>query len=287
MPDTTIHFKMKVGQMYDDVILADNPVGYWAMTGTISENDLTNRGHTGTYKGGQPQQAKLPNGDIAAVFDGIQKYLAIPSSPDFSIPTTHKLTWEAWICPTVLQWTNKSDPYAYGYVDFMGKCQDYGPTCEWEARMYATKNSENRPNRISAYVFNPSAGLGSAADWQPVANLIQQGQWYHVVGEYQTITTPAPCKSAYPGTIDIWVNGVKWNFKSHAPTGCMSQYRIVPRRNSSPLNIGTMAFDTWFPGSIGKVAIYNYLLTQDQITNHFSTMIGYTPIGSCTDTCHF
>ena len=42
----------------------------------------------------------------------------------------------------------------------MGKCQDYSPTCEWESRMYTTTNTENRPNRISAYVFNPTANLG-------------------------------------------------------------------------------------------------------------------------------
>ena len=40
------------------------------------------------------------------------------------------------------------------------------------------------PNRMSAYVFNPSAHLGAGADWQPVAGLIQPGQWYHIVGEY-------------------------------------------------------------------------------------------------------
>ena len=42
----------------------------------------------------------------------------------------------------------------------------------------------------------------------------------------------------------------------HFDTGCMSQYMVVPQANSSPLNIATMATDGWFPGAIGKVAIY-------------------------------
>src|SRR5262249_8697661 len=109
--------------------------------------------------------------------------------------------------------------------------------------------------------------------------------WLHVVGEYQTQTTPSQCSSAYPGTIDIWVNGVKWSFASHAPTGCMSQYHIIPKASTSPLNIGTMALDTWFKGAVGKVAVYNYLLSQSQITAHSTAMTGAQPSGSCGNTC--
>jgi hypothetical protein len=151
--------------------------------------------------------------------------------------------------------------------------------------LYSTLNLQDRPNRFSAYVFNPTAGLGSGADWQPATNVIQPGEWLHVVAEYQTETTPSECSSVYPGTINIWVNGVKQNFGAHAPTGCMSQFKISPKAGDSPLNIGTMALDTWFKGAVGKVAVYNYLLTQTQISDHFKTMTGVNPSGSCGDTC--
>jgi cellulase/cellobiase CelA1 len=147
-------------------------------------------------------------------------------------------------------------------------------------------------------VFNPSAGLGSAADWQPIAlsssqndstctqSILQPGQWLHVVVEYQTLTTPSQCSSTYPGTINIWVNGVQQDFAYHEPTGCMSQHDIIPTANNSPLNIGTMtAYDTWFPGAIGKVAIYNYLLSQTQINSHFTAMTGAGVSGSCGQDC--
>jgi hypothetical protein len=250
-----------------------------------SEPDLAGNNHPGTYHGGATASAALPNGDIAADFNGSNQYLSVGSSPAFSIPTTGDLTWEAWLRPDVLQFPNDSN----GYVDWMGKCQDYAPTCEWEARMYATTNSEDRCNRISAYVFNPSAGLGSAADWQPTCGLVQAGRWLHVVGEYTTRTQPSDCQNAatYPGMIDIWVNGVRWNHASHGQTGCMSQYSVVPAAKDSPLNIGTMAMDAWFPGAIAKVAIYGKLLTAAQVTAHYRAMTGAAPTGSCANTCSF
>jgi hypothetical protein len=275
---------------YDQTVLCDRPFAYLAMNkASGTEPDLTNNGHSGTHQGGSVPLVALPNGDQASDFNGSSQYVSVASSAAFSIPTTGNLTWEAWIRPDVLQFPH--DDGTSGYVDWMGKCEDYSPTCEWEARMYSTNTNEspNRPNRISAYVFNPSAGLGSAADWQPVAGLIQVAQWYHVVGQYTTLSQPSDCSNAatYPGSINIWVNGVMWNHSSHGQTGCMSQYNVVPKANNSPVDIGTMAMDSWFAGAIGKVAFYDYLLTQAQVTNHYQAMTGKLPTGSCGATCTF
>jgi hypothetical protein len=254
-----------------------------------SEPDLTGHGHDGHYVAGPQRPAALPNGDVAADFDGATQYLTVPSSAALSIATTHSLTWEAWIRPDVLQFPHQDE--TSGAVAWMGKCQDYAPTCEWEARMYSLKTAEdpNRPNRFSAYVFNPSANLGSAADWQPDDGLIAAGHWYHVVGEYTTLAQPAICADTahYPGAIDIWVNGVKWDQASHDDTGCMSQYQVVPTAGDSPVNIGSMAFDSWFAGAIGKVAVYDYLLSDAQVAAHYRAMTGSAPTGSCAETCRF
>jgi hypothetical protein len=277
------------GSAYDRVVLCDRPVAYWAVSSAAgSEPDLTGNGHTGTYQGGTPPLVAMPNGDKAADFNGSSEYVTVPSSPSFSIPTTGELTWEGWIRPDVLQFPH--DDGSSGYVDWLGKCDSYSPTCEWEARMYDTTTHEtpNRCNRLSAYVFNPSAGFGSAADWQPQCGLLQAGTWYHVVGEYTTKAQPSDCPSApqYPGSIDIWVDGVPWNQSSHNPTGCMSQYNVAPMANSSTLDFGTMAKDSWFAGAVGKVAIYGYRLSQAQITSHYQAMTGSPPPGgSCADTC--
>jgi hypothetical protein len=269
---------------YDAVVLADQPVAFWAMNHTATEPDLTGHGHDGTYKGGAPPLVTMPNGcDHAPSFDGATQWLTVPSSSAFSIPTTGELTWEGWIRPDVLDFPHESN----GYVDWMGKCETYSPTCEWEARMYDTTNSQQRVSRLSAYVFNPTANLGSAADWQPATGVIQAGHFHHVVGEYTVKVQPSDCQSTttYPGSINIWLDGVEWDHSFHGQTGCMSQYSVVPKANASPLDIGTMAFDSFFKGAIGKVAIYDKLLTQAQISAHFTAMTNAAPTGSCANTC--
>ena len=268
-------------------MLCDQPVAYWAMKGTAStEPDLVGN-NTGTYKGAAPTAATLPNGDGAAHFNGSTGYLTIPSNAAFSLPTTHNLTWEGWINADTLQFPKASSD---GYVDWMGKCADYSPTCEWEARMYSTTTSETRPNRMSAYIFNshrrPRVGRRLAAGRQS-----HQGQ--HLVPRRRRVHDAraavriAPDTTMYPGSINVWVNGVEWDHAEHGQTGCMSQYNVVSTANSSPLNIGTMAGDTWFPGAIGKVAIYDKLLTQAQINAHYKAMTGKSPTGSCSATCSF
>jgi hypothetical protein len=267
---------------YDMVVLADHPVGFWDMrAATTTEPDLTGNGNTGSYAGGTTTTVRMPNGDEAVDFNGSNEYLSVPSNASFSIPTKGTLTWETWIRPDVLQFPKSSG----GYVDYMGKCASYSPTCEWESRMYDLTNPQNRTSRLSAYVFNPTAGLGSSADWQPANNVVQPGTWHHVIGEYQTMTLPTGCNGPQKGGIDIWVDGVEWDQAAHLQTGCMSQYGITPVANDSPLHIGTMALDTWFQGAIGKVAVYDYLLSAAQITNHFHVMTGLMPNGTCGATC--
>ncbi len=269
---------------YDMIVLADHPVGFWDLSHASGpEPDLSGHGNAGSYLGGTHTVAAMPNGDMAAVFDGSTQYLSIPSRASYSIPTTGSLSWEGWIRPDVLMFPHSSG----GYVAWMGKCETYSPTCEWEARMYDTMNPQGRCNRFSAYAFNPSAGLGSGADWQPTCGLVSAGHWYYVVGEYTTLSQPADCPvdARYPGSLSIWVNGVPWSQASHIPTGCMSQYSVVPVANDSAVNIGSMALDSWFAGAIGKVAIYDTLLTQAQITAHYVAMTGTAPSGSCGATC--
>ncbi len=268
-------------------MLADGPVAYWPVNprgGT--EPDLSGHGHAGTYRGGSPAPAAMPDGDTAADFDGSSEYLTIPSSAALSVPGTGSLAWEAWLRPDMLQFPHATSD---GFVAFIGKCASYAPSCEWEGRMYNATNPQGRCDRISAYVFNLSAGLGSGAFWQPTCGLFQVGQWLHVVGEYTTRSQPATCpaSAAYPGSIDIWVNGVEWNQAVHAPTGCMSQYAVAPSAAGSPVNIGSMALDSWFAGAIGKVAIYDHLLTPAQIARHYRAMTGRDPAGSCASRCTF
>jgi hypothetical protein len=65
----------------------------------------------------------------------------------------------------------------------------------------------------------------------------------------------------------------------------MSQYHVRPQAGPSPLDIGTMALDSWWPGAVGKVALYGRLLSQSEIAAHYHAMTGVAPSGSCTETC--
>jgi hypothetical protein len=274
------------GSGYQRLVLSAHPVAFWALAAEgASEPDLTGSWHPGRYMGGTPGLAKLPDGERVADFNGESEYLRVPSSAMFSITHTGELTWEAWIRPDTLTFTSVSDPRGSGYVDWMGKCHNYSRSCEWEARMYSAVNPQGRCSRLSAYAFNPTAGLGSGADWQPRCGMLRAGAWLYVVGEYQTRSTPLGCRADYPGTISIWVNAVKQDFAAHKPTGCMSQYHVAPRPRSSPLDIGTMALDSFFQGAIGKVAIYDTLLSQAQISAHYQAMTGQAPSGSCAEIC--
>src|SRR5262249_29626908 len=59
------------GSSYDQMILCDHPVAFWAMNqAPADEPDLTGDSNTGVYKGGAPALTTLPNGDKAAVFNG-------------------------------------------------------------------------------------------------------------------------------------------------------------------------------------------------------------------------
>lgn len=269
------------------MVTTAHPSASWGLTASgTNEPDLSGRGYDGTYLGRRPPCATLPDGEIAADFDRPDERLRVPSNPSFSITRTGRLSFEAWVRPDTVRWSSTFDPHGYGYVDWMGKCEDYSSTCEWEARMYSSVNSEQRCSRIAAYVFNAGGGLGSGADWQPRCGMLKARQWLYVVGEYQTLQTPpSDCGNSSPCTIDIWVDGVRWNRSYHAPTGCMSQYNVKPKALRSPLDIGTMARDSWFAGAIGKVAIYDYLLTQAQINAHYRAMTGERPSGSCRDMC--
>jgi hypothetical protein len=277
---------------YDSEVLADTPVAYWRMSGGTSEADLTPNNHTGTYLNGPLPTVQMPNGESVVKFSGtaqVPQYLSVPDHDAFSIPTTGELTWEVWIRPD----PSLQFPYA-NYSDFIGKCQNYSPTCEWEGRMYNTtvQSEPDRCNRISAYVFNnqPLPGdqylFGSAADWQPVCGQMQPNRWYHVVGRYTTLNSQNCTDTSPPGSIDIWVNGVKWSRSAHHPTGCMSQYNVTPTASTSGVRIGTMANnELWFHGAIGKVAIYDKLLSETRIRAHYTKMSGLTSSGTCGDNC--
>lgn len=241
---------------YDRAVLADGPVLYWAMDGGAFgvERDLSGRGHDGAYRGGEPGQARLPNGDPAAVFDGRGQFVSAAPALDLSIPAARSLTVESWIRPDVLQFPRTEED---GYVYWLGK-GDPKAGYEYANRMYSFKNAARRPNRVSVYAWNKRGGLGSGAYFQ---DELETGRWIFV----------ADVVDMDAGTIAIYRDGL---LRGRVP---LSQYHVTPVATAAPFNVGTRNGRSWFQGAVGKVAIFARPLTAAQIAGHYRAMLEEDP----------
>jgi hypothetical protein len=176
-------------------------------------------------------------------FDGVQTYIEVPSSAEFSIAPSGGLTISAWIRPETLSFTNTEGS---GYVHWLGKGEKEHH--EWTFRMYSQDNTEGRGNRISFYVFNPGGGLGTGSYFQ---DELQPGQWIHVVGA-------ADGERTY-----IYRDGAKRDSDVYAG-------KVSPQVGGAPLRIGTRDLNSFFAGEIRAIRIWNRLLTDAEITDLYN-----------------
>ena len=206
-----------------------------------------------------------PNrGDIYLRFNGIDNYVEIPSSDDFSISTSGELTVSAWLRPDVLNFPNWEST---GYVHWMGK----GETSqqEWVFRMYNRDNTTEtpeRPNRISFYVFNPEGGLGVGSFFQ---DPIKKGRWIHVVGVAGSAQTHI-YRDGVHRRCDTYRGPAAGSCPIHKQSGSDEQLIINPQGGSAPVRIGTRDFSSFFKGGIRKVRVWNRVLQQDEIQELFA-----------------
>ena len=247
---------------YEQLVLADEPVAYFRMSGTDTEPDITGNGHSGRYfpANAMQAQATLPSGVRVADFNGIDQYLEIPNSRPLSIANTGQLTFEALLRPDVLEFTHQEGS---GYVHWAGKGEEGKQ--EYALRMYSKTNAENppRPNRMSGYAFNLSGGLGSGSYFQDAMAI---GEWIHVAVVFDT----RDISSATPtGTVTIYKNGA-WRH-----TTPLKQYGVVPALGTAPLRIGTRDLKSYFAGAIGSVAIYDKRLPAERILMHSRRVFGF------------
>jgi hypothetical protein len=257
----SVDARSATGSAYDRAILADKPVMYLEMNTPTSAKqvDATGNGHDGTYRpaGSHPNVAAMPNGDVAAGFDGSTQYLEVATSRALSIPTTGRLTVEAWIRPDTLQFVHQEGS---GYVYFLGKGQT--GAYEYADRMYSKRNMEHppRPNRISDYAWNLNGGLGSGAYFQDPVTV---GMWIYVVA----VVDMKDVSPGFPaGYVAIFKDGIE-----RGKVG-LNQFGVVPQAGNAPFRVASRDLGSFFQGAIGKVAVYDHVLTATQIGNHFSLM---------------
>lgn len=256
---------------YDAVIRSDMPTSYFPLSRSMRKDwdvDLAHSDRKGVYY--NTKTTLMPNGDKASVFNGRNSYFEIPDSADLSVTGSGILTIEAWMRPDALVFQKDEGS---GYVHWMGKGV-LPNQMEWATRMYSADNTEGRENRISGYAFNPEGGRGIGSYTQ---QSVDAGDWIH----YVFVINTTPDDPSNPGYTKIYRDGS--NLGAKTPWDDMDSlleywptpdtpHLITPVDGSAPLRVGTRDFRSFFEGAVGKVAIYNYELSPDQIQRHYDAM---------------
>lgn len=246
---------------YAKRVLEKKPAGYWRLGekdgGSVA--DASGNNLNGTIVGSVSLGEKGvfdKEKDTAVKFDGKQGCIEIPDHPSLSQPTSGKgFTVEAWMRPDDLEFTGGEGED--GYIHWLGKGE--AGRQEWALRFYPKKSS--RPNRISAYIFNPGPGLGSGAY---VEEHLKPGKWIHIVATFD----PGD-KSNPKAGVSIYKDGKLALSPAKSPGALYKAYDVVPARGSAPLRIGTRDNKTFFTGAIDEVAIYPRVLTAREIAENY------------------
>jgi hypothetical protein len=253
---------MNAANTYAQTVLAKGPVAYWRL-GELSAStaaDASGNGHVGTYIGGPTlgePGAILTDPDGAIGFDGHGEYVEIHDSVQFSQPASgNGLTVEAWIRPDVLTFAGET---AQDYVHWLGKGEtgDF----EWGFRFYS-KDSPSRPNRISAYIWNPLGGEGAGAYFE---DELTPGQWIYVVACYD----PGDQTIAGAG-VSIYRDAVLRGNPAGSPGALYSSYNIVPAHGAAALRLGTRDLGSFLTGALDEVAIYPRVLSVQEIAENYA-----------------
>lgn len=259
-----------MGSAYAQQVIEKMPAGYWRLgeaTGPTAF-DSTGNGADGVYLG-NPSFGQLGaidgDRDTAVGFNGPDGgdcvEVSDPDDQSFSQPTSGLgLTVEVWMRPDVLIFSGETDD---PYVHWLGKGEP--GSYEWGMRFYS--QGSTRPNRISAYIWNPSGGLGAGAYFEDTVEL---GQWIHVVAVYD----PGDMNTPLAG-VSIYTNGVLRKGPSAKDKGTLySSYNIVPAQGSAPVRFGTRDGSTFLTGGLDEVAIYPRALTPDEIMANYTAATG-------------
>jgi hypothetical protein len=263
---------------YGSVVLAKGAVGYWRLGETIGPTAVDSSGarYDGAYVGnptyGQPG-AIIGGVDTAVGFNGpgSMDYVEIAEPADgsqaFSQPTSGTgLTVEAWMRPDVLTFAGETSDI---YIHWLGKCASGSGQCEWGFRFYS-QNSPTRPNRISAYIWNPDGGEGAGAYFQ---DQLIPGAWMHVVAVFE----PGDMYTDPPAGVHIYKNGAHRLGPPSLGT-LYRTYKIVPVNGTLPVRLGTRdaassggASISYLTGGLDEVAIYPRVLSAEEILENFLT----------------
>src|SRR5262249_42782043 len=220
-------------------------------------SDATKNAHHGKYHGSptfrQPG-ALRGDADTAIALDGKKSYVEVPDSKAFSVAASGRgLSVEVWLRPDALDFAGEGKEQ---YIHWLGKGE--ASRFEWGFRFYNRKSTD-RPNRLSAYVWNPAGGLGAGAYFQDV---LKKGEWIHIVACFD----PGDRRDPKAG-VRIYKNGVLRQGPPASGTLYIT-YKITPRHGTAPLRLGTRDLGSFLRGRLDQAATYPPLPRPPQAPAH-------------------
>jgi Concanavalin A-like lectin/glucanases superfamily len=246
-------------------ILNTSPTSYWPLDDL---DGLSCHDEMGLHDASMPTQgvtlAVIPFGTSQApYFDGaLGSFLTIGNDLKYSQPHANALTVAAWICPLALDNANTTGTEDQ-YVHFVEKAIGASTNVEWVLRLYNQTNP-TRHSRLSFYTFNLGSpageGNGSYMEYGVSSNdetPIELGKWVFVVGEAEPWST-----GATTGCV-LWKQDVQAIRVAADEYGA---YQVRPEHGSGPITVGGMQ-TTAFKGAIAHLAIWNKLLSADEIAS--------------------
>jgi hypothetical protein len=241
--------------LYDKIVMADSPVGYWRLdesngtpTGSIALDTAGSFDGTYTYAGtdltlGYP--TGIPHEIDPAIHVTNSAIMTVPYALELN-PVTGPWSYEFWIQPTSL------NPGAFITPISSEGNQNSG----------ANLSGWNIYQHVAAVwtwnIFNGGGGGSFTSEF--VDNPIVPGQWYHMV-----LTDDA--------TNMVWYSNDRVVFStttaavSFLPNGINGDPAVA----GGPITLAIRSdgvFGQW-DGGIDELAVYNYVLSPQQIQNHF------------------
>ena len=251
----------------NSAILDTEPTSYWPLSDVTGPNCRDEIGlHDAVLNSTGVKLAAIPFGDaFAPYFDGeIGSVLTVANDPKYSQPYANALSVAAWICPLALdnQFTLGSTDQ---YVHYLEKAVGSSTEVEWAMRLYNQK-TPSRHSRLSFYTFKPVSppgqGNGAYMEYGVSTNdttPVELGGWLFLVGQAEPWISDSDQKS---GCI-IWKQGVR---AARTPADKYGHYGVHPHHGSGPISIGGTS-SCGFKGSLAHVAIWNRLLSPDEIAS--------------------
>jgi hypothetical protein len=221
--------------IYENVVLADNPAGYWRLAETSGTTVTARSGSpNGTYLNLPVRGVSSMVGDTntGVIFNGVDDAADFGNVHGFT--GTASFTIEAWLNPTA----PTASSTARRIIAKEG-------TAGWDLDISGTGDSPS--NRVAIARWDSGGGV----DFTRTTTGLQPDTWYHVVATYDG------------ATLRMYLNGV---LESSAPSTRSVGAHTNPLRFGGGSNSAN-----YFGGEIDEVAIYTTALSATRIQEHYNT----------------